>query len=189
MIRRPLGSNCAIRTVPSCPSSTETMRLLPACQSRAVRSSEAVTSLVPPGLNAAHKTAPSWPCRAASCCPLATSQSRALRSRGGHHLGPIGAERCPPDLVLVAVQHRQLLAARSVPQPCRAIIRGGHHLGPIGAEGRPADPPLVTAQLPALKRPAGENSSCLPLAACQSRAVRSSEEVTTLTPSGLTPPT
>ena len=46
----------------------------------------------------------------------------------------------------MAVEQRQLPAARRVPEPCRAVVRGGHHSGPIRAERRRADPPLVPLQ-------------------------------------------
>ena len=53
MIQRPLGSKLAARSEPSCPASTVTRRFSAVAQSRAVPSSDAVTTLVPSGLNPA----------------------------------------------------------------------------------------------------------------------------------------
>ena len=138
MISRPLGSNCAIRTVASCPSSTETMRLLPACQSRAVRSYEAVTTLAPSGLNAAHNTAPSWPCSTSRCCPLAVPRAARCDPKSGHHLGPV---RLMLATSLASWPYSTASScARSVPEPRCAMIRGGHQLCPVRAEDRATIP-------------------------------------------------
>ena len=119
-------------------------------QIRAVLSKEAVRMLWPSGLNTALLMPPWWPRRrASSSWPLAASQIRAVLSkRGGDDVVPAGAERRAPDVVLMAGQGAQLLAARGIPDPHRLVFRGGDDAAAVRAKRCVQDATPMAGQRP-----------------------------------------
>ena len=77
-MRAPSGLNAAELTALLWPLSSATSRPLAASQTRAVLSTDAVTTRAPSGLKAADSTRPPWPLSSAISRPLAASHTRAV---------------------------------------------------------------------------------------------------------------
>ena len=173
--RRPSGLKTALLIRSVWPWKMAKSLPLSASQSRAVLSWEAVSTRRSSGLKTALKTGSVWPWKVAKSLPLSASQSRAVCPRGGQHAAAVRAEDRARNPAAMALESGQELAAVGLPEPRGLVLRGGEHAAAVRAEDRAVTLPVWPWKM----------AKSLPLSASQSRAVSSSEAVSTRRPSGL----